>query len=179
VYRLKRMANLAFGKVLDIGFADQPNPYLQGEVIGFDRKAVAVPSNYQRTITGDVTDLAGISEHFDTILAGEIIEHLEYPIEFIANCFALLKPGGRLVLSTPNPYYPPLVWLERLMIRRFFYSEEHLYIFLPRFLTRLMEQQGFQNIAQYSGGIIIPFLNIELPWPRAFCYAIIYVGENS
>jgi SAM-dependent methyltransferase len=178
MYRLKKMAGLAFGKVLDIGFADQPNPYLQGEIIGFDRKVVPIPPNYQRIIKGDVKALVNITESFDTILAGEIIEHLEYPIEFLANCFALLNSGGRLVLSTPNPYYPPLVWLERLMIRRFFYSEEHIYIFLPRFLTRLMEQQGFQNIRQHSGGVIVPWFNIDLPWPRAFSYAIIYAGDK-
>lgn len=172
------MAGFAKGKILDIGFAEQPNCYLRGEVIGFDRKAVESPSNYQRVITGDATDLVNVQERFDAIVAGEIIEHLPRPIDFLSDCYSLLNSGGRLILSTPNPYYPPVVWLERLMIRRFFYSEEHIHVFLPRFLVRMMERQGFRNIKLYSGGIILPMLGIEIPWPRAFCYAIIYVGEK-
>lgn len=43
-----------------------------------------------------------INKKFDTILAGEIIEHLESPIEFIRYCKKLLKKGGRLIITTPN-----------------------------------------------------------------------------
>lgn len=43
-------------------------------------------------------------EKFDTIVAGELIEHLENPGLFLNGCRARLKPGGRLVLTTPNPF---------------------------------------------------------------------------
>ena len=39
---------------------------------------------------------------FDAIIASEIIEHLENPRQFARECYALLEPGGRIVLSTPN-----------------------------------------------------------------------------
>lgn len=39
---------------------------------------------------------------YDAICAVEIIEHLENPYLFIRRCFAALKPGGVLILSTPN-----------------------------------------------------------------------------
>jgi len=39
---------------------------------------------------------------FDGIMASEIIEHLENPRNFARQCFKLLKPGGKLILSTPN-----------------------------------------------------------------------------
>lgn len=39
---------------------------------------------------------------FDAIIASEIIEHLENPRHFARECFKLLKPGGKLILSTPN-----------------------------------------------------------------------------
>ncbi|MYN11216.1 class I SAM-dependent methyltransferase [Pseudoduganella aquatica] len=39
---------------------------------------------------------------FDTVFASEIIEHLENPRHFARQCHALLKPGGSVVLSTPN-----------------------------------------------------------------------------
>ena len=172
------MARFAAGKVLDIGFAAQPNPYLRGEVYGLDQKAAPIPSNYKNVLVGDATDLLGLDDRFDTVIAGEIIEHLDNPIRFLAGCYHVLNPGGRIILSTPNPYYPPIVWLERLMIRRFFYHREHVRIFLPRLLVRLLERQGFQNIRTYSGGIVFPFPKLEIPFPRSHCYAIIYVGQK-
>jgi 2-polyprenyl-3-methyl-5-hydroxy-6-metoxy-1,4-benzoquinol methylase len=39
---------------------------------------------------------------FDAIMASEIIEHLENPRHFARECFKLLKPGGKIILSTPN-----------------------------------------------------------------------------
>jgi len=43
-----------------------------------------------------------INKKFDTIIAGEIIEHLENPMSFIQYCKSLLKQNGRLILTTPN-----------------------------------------------------------------------------
>jgi SAM-dependent methyltransferase len=45
---------------------------------------------------------AGQESVFETVVASEIIEHLENPRNFIRECFRLLKPGGTLVMSTPN-----------------------------------------------------------------------------
>lgn len=38
----------------------------------------------------------------DTIIAGEVIEHMYNPIKFVRECHRVLKLGGMLVLSTPN-----------------------------------------------------------------------------
>src|SRR5690606_28777339 len=50
-----------------------------------------------------------ITTTYDCILALEVVEHL--PLEEIVpwlECLRqLLRPGGWLVLSTPNTYYPP------------------------------------------------------------------------
>lgn len=43
-----------------------------------------------------------VSGAFDAVLAVEIIEHLENPYVFVRKCFNALKPGGVLVLTTPN-----------------------------------------------------------------------------
>jgi SAM-dependent methyltransferase len=39
---------------------------------------------------------------FDSVVAIECIEHLENPWEFLRECRLLVKPGGILLLSTPN-----------------------------------------------------------------------------
>lgn len=39
---------------------------------------------------------------FDVIFAGDLVEHLSNPGLFLDSCAAHLKPGGRLILTTPN-----------------------------------------------------------------------------
>lgn len=45
---------------------------------------------------------SGRENIFDSIIATEIIEHIENPRHFARECFKLLKPSGKLILSTPN-----------------------------------------------------------------------------
>jgi 2-polyprenyl-3-methyl-5-hydroxy-6-metoxy-1,4-benzoquinol methylase len=61
----------------------------------------------------DYRNLDEITRVYDCVLALEVIEHL--PLEaicpWLARLAELLRPGGRLVVSTPNTYYPP-AWLR-------------------------------------------------------------------
>lgn len=50
----------------------------------------------------DLNNPKNIKEKFDTIIAGEIIEHLESPINFIRYCKNLLNKNGRIIITTPN-----------------------------------------------------------------------------
>ncbi len=50
----------------------------------------------------DMDNPKKIEKKFDTVIAGEIIEHLESPIAFIRYCKKLLKINGRLIITTPN-----------------------------------------------------------------------------
>lgn len=43
-----------------------------------------------------------INKKFDTIIAGEIIEHVISPMDFLKYCKSLLKKNGILILTTPN-----------------------------------------------------------------------------
>lgn len=46
---------------------------------------------------------ASFSENsFDVIHAGDVIEHVPDPQVFVQLCFRLLKPGGALLITTPN-----------------------------------------------------------------------------
>lgn len=50
----------------------------------------------------DLDHPKNISKKFDMIIAGEIIEHVESPINFLRYCKLLLKKNGKLILTTPN-----------------------------------------------------------------------------
>ncbi len=56
-------------------------------------------------IVGDLNDpdiFAGLSPEFDTVLAGDVLEHLLRPHEVLRRAAQLLKPGGQVVVSLPN-----------------------------------------------------------------------------
>src|SRR5690242_8930171 len=74
-----------------------------------DRESIAWAQRNQR----DCANLAfclpeelAASEHFDLILASEVIEHVADPAGFLAAQRARLDDGGRLVLTLPNGYGP-------------------------------------------------------------------------
>jgi 2-polyprenyl-6-hydroxyphenyl methylase/3-demethylubiquinone-9 3-methyltransferase len=53
---------------------------------------------------GNVFDL-GLKGDFDTILIAEVIEHVAHPDDFLARIATFVKPGGHVVLTTPNGGY--------------------------------------------------------------------------
>jgi 2-polyprenyl-3-methyl-5-hydroxy-6-metoxy-1,4-benzoquinol methylase len=65
-------------------------------------------SRYERGavhfICGNALEL-DIDQRFDLIFANQIVEHLVHPLEFTERLVRLLKPGGRLVATTPNADY--------------------------------------------------------------------------
>ncbi len=78
--------------------------------LGFQVTACdAVADNFKLcdTIPFMVCDLDVTFSHidgapFDAVAAIEIIEHLENPWHFFRQCFELLRPGGILIVTTPN-----------------------------------------------------------------------------
>lgn len=82
-----------------------------------------------------------LDREFDTIVAGEIIEHLDNPGAFLGNMAAHLAAGGVLIVSTPNPFYckqSGKIWRRR----RPQVHEEHTCWFDPITLSELMRRQG-------------------------------------
>jgi 2-polyprenyl-3-methyl-5-hydroxy-6-metoxy-1,4-benzoquinol methylase len=53
---------------------------------------------------GNAFDL-GFDDRFDGVLIAEVIEHVAHPDVFLANASRLVKPGGIVVMTTPNGAY--------------------------------------------------------------------------
>lgn len=75
---------------------------------------------------------------FDSVVAGELIEHLKRPEKFVGECFRVLKPKGILVISTPN---------RASLVNRLtgsYFTNVHFSLFTKPELWGLLERNGFE-----------------------------------
>jgi len=88
--------------------------------------------------------LKNISNQYDMITAIEVIEHLRQPWQELEILSTLLKPGGKLYITTPN--------LNGLLGRlkkanwRDAQKPFHLILFNFSSLKKMLEQSGFEDI---------------------------------
>jgi 2-polyprenyl-3-methyl-5-hydroxy-6-metoxy-1,4-benzoquinol methylase len=87
---------------------------------------------------------------FDAVFAFEVIEHVLSPCAFLGMARQLLKPGGLLVLSTPNLGCAEAIGYEKWL--GFQISFEHLYFLAPEPLKKMAQQQGLSLAAWFTGG---------------------------
>lgn len=94
---------------------------------------------------GDIDQLGLPENTYDVILVSHVIEHIHLPVEFLSHCRKLLKPRGRLVLSTPNiesfgHWVYKRSWLHLDPPR-------HLVIYNRRSLVDVFHKAGFTRIS--------------------------------
>lgn len=59
-------------------------------------------SNVEEVILGDMTDSGLADAQFDMAVSVEVIEHVEADARFVSEIARVLKPGGIVLLTTPN-----------------------------------------------------------------------------
>src|SRR5882757_7971843 len=85
-----------------------------------------------------------LSNKFDTIVAGELIEHLANPGLFLRQARAHLKPGGRLVLTTPNAFSLLFISYALFKYPKTCENLQHTCWFCPQTMKELVERSGFK-----------------------------------
>jgi len=118
--------------------------FADANVLGLDIDAAGIERMRQvgfRVEVGDAQNLK-FDPSFDTILAGELMEHLQNPGLFLEGVARALKPGGRLVLSTPNVFCAMLNLMYLKNYDRAF-NPEHVLWYCPQTLRELLRRSGF------------------------------------
>jgi O-antigen biosynthesis protein len=104
----------------------------------------------ERVLVGDVETMELPLEpgSFDVVLCGDLVEHLRDPAATLARLRPFLRPGGRLVVSTPNVAN----WAVRLSLLggRWRYTERgildrsHTHLFTRATLAETIELAGYR-----------------------------------
>jgi ubiquinone biosynthesis O-methyltransferase len=98
---------------------------------------------------------------FDRVVALEVIEHLFDPRTFLRRAFEALKPGGRLVLSTPyHGYLKNVVLALSGKLDAHFtvlWDGGHIKFFSERTLAAMLQEAGFVDL-RFQGAGRVPLL---------------------
>jgi 2-polyprenyl-3-methyl-5-hydroxy-6-metoxy-1,4-benzoquinol methylase len=142
--------------VLDVGcssgYLAEPLSAAGARVVGIelDPDAAAVArAHCAEVLVGDVEGMAlpFAPTSFDAVVCGDLVEHLRDPGAALARLRPLLRPGGRLVLTTPNVAN----WAIRLSLLagRWRYTERgildrtHAHLFTRKTLVETVEAAGY------------------------------------
>lgn len=108
-----------------------------------DRIEVMRDLGYANIHVADAQNFA-LGKHFDTVIAGELIEHVENPAAFFRSVASHLKPNGRLVLTTPFPFALANTAYALLKFPKTCSNGEHVAWFCPATLTALARRLNFE-----------------------------------
>lgn len=116
--------------------------------VDFDRNAIRITQKYFALANVYAMPFAEFFKKtdlpkFDIITFFEIVEHLDAPLDFIVTVKRLLKPGGKIVVSTPSR--------ERVLanVSIWDFPPHHLTRWNKEAITRLFEKAGF-TLGQYG-----------------------------
>ncbi|OIQ89305.1 putative S-adenosylmethionine-dependent methyltransferase [mine drainage metagenome] len=163
--RLMTLSGEPYGKLLDVGcgggrFLNRMKKRgWQVEGTDFDEQATKkVSKRYDiKTHVGDLVQCALPANSFDVITMSQVIEHLYDPLATLRECLRILKPGGLLVLTTPNTL--SLCAAEFGAFWRGWEAPRHLHLFSVDSLHRLTQRAGFDvtDACTYSAGSAVVY----------------------
>jgi 2-polyprenyl-3-methyl-5-hydroxy-6-metoxy-1,4-benzoquinol methylase len=137
-------------KILDIGcgpclFREFLSPEECPTITAFDLNPIISHSHPIDFLVGDAQK-PNLSGQWDIIFAGEVIEHLPFPDIAFDSWDKLLKPGGIMVLTTPNGRYPDQF-------------EQHISLMSIPKMKKIFQQHNYKIIEIKGNNFFIPFFD--------------------
>jgi 2-polyprenyl-3-methyl-5-hydroxy-6-metoxy-1,4-benzoquinol methylase len=108
-----------------------------------------LPDVYSGGVCSFTTAIDAPDDSFDAVVAGEFIEHVTYAdgLKTIAEFHRVIRPGGRLLMTTPYPDYVRLVLTGRSTV-----GGAHLSAHYPKQLKVMMNDAGFRDVRWRPSG---------------------------
>jgi SAM-dependent methyltransferase len=160
-------------RILDLGCRSGAvaQHFVEGnEVVGLDvdRNALKAAEKLGiETVVADVeAPLPFPDMSFDAVVAGELLEHVRFPEDVVAEGRRLLRPGGLFIGSVPNMFnlHNRLAFLRG---QRPDPDPTHLHMLSPDAVSELLEE--FDDVhMEFFGGRFIRLHRRLLSWDIAF-----------
>ena len=124
--------------------------------------------------------LSTVGRDFDTVLCGDVLEHLANPWSTLREISQVLTPKGRVIISLPN--IANLRMRLNLLMGRFDYQTggildiTHLRFFTLKTARALVEESGYRIVSFYpvvGGKLTRP---LRLLFPKLFAVQMIFVA---
>lgn len=120
-----------------------------------------LPKNvYEEGVHGYSTKIPNEDGTYDAVVAGEFIEHI-YQADVdqsLGEIFRVLKIGGRLLLTTPNPGD-----IKRKLRGRSILGGAHVSQHFPDTLKLKLRMAGFSRVRVYGSGKVSRYLGSHFP----------------
>ena len=113
----------------------------------------------------DACKLTIENDSFDMIISSECIEHTVDPKQALKEMVRVLKPGGMLIVTSPNKMWYPVLWLSNVtQLRKFNGNENWLF---PWEAQSVLNKVGLKNTSIGACHLFpwqIPFAKKILPF---------------
>ena len=176
-------------RVLDIAYAHGPNLALSrtgAELYGLDPLGRFAPQIPITTCDINKEPIPFGDEEFDMVTMGCVLSHTARPLEVLAKIHRVLKPGGTLILSSPNPHY---YWETFLNIFYHHFKKrvskskhlEHFFEFTRYTMRTSLERMGFTLEKEIGSSFQLVKTGLRFnvsKWP-ALAFEIIYVAKKT
>lgn len=172
------------GRLLEVGFGDAGSLVgmreLGWDVVGVETDPVSVANSRALgldTRHGTLKSHAFPDASFDAIYASHVIEHVHDPLGLLQECHRILKPGGTVVMTTPNMagWGHSRLGADWVLLD----SPRHVMLFSPRNARTMLQKAGFRTgrVRSTARGAFFYFGMSELyrqlglldgvtPWPK-------------
>ncbi len=110
---------------------------------------------HSHRVVGDLMKMPFKAKSFDVVVSSEVIEHVTDPEKAISEMYRVLKPGGILILTTPNRFWYFSLMIANLLKVRPYQGLENWQSWGE--LKKILQRKKFQ-IVTMRGVHLFPFV---------------------